>query len=28
VYPVFKLQGYRECTPTPPTGSTSPDAGC
>lgn len=28
LYPVFKLQGYRECTPTPPTGSTSPDAGC
>lgn len=28
LYPVFKLQGYRECTPTPPSGSTSPDAGC
>jgi hypothetical protein len=28
LYPVFKLQGYRECTPTLPTGSTSPDAGC
>jgi hypothetical protein len=28
LYPVFKLQGYRECTPTLPTGSTLPDAGC